>query len=31
METPDATEDEEFKVNLEPFKASAAAIWVVDS
>jgi hypothetical protein len=31
METSDASKEEEFKVNLEPFKASAVATWVVDN
>ena len=31
METSDASKEEEFKVNLEPFKASSVALWVVDN
>lgn len=31
METSDGTADDEYKVNLQPFKASAVATWVVDN
>lgn len=31
METPMDDENKLFKVNLEPFKASAVALWVVDN